>query len=293
MPSLEALVRAPIEVVGVVTNPDRPAGRGLEPRPPPVKVAALGANLDVVQPHKARDPDLEAWVRERDPDVGTVVAYGRILPGSLLEVPRLGFVNVHFSLLPQYRGAAPVQRAILDGLDRTGVSIMVLTEGMDEGPLLARAELAIGEDETAGELGDRLAELGAPLLVDALEGYESGSLVPREQDHDRASYSPKVSADEARVRWSNSAREIKDLVRGLNPAPGAWTTFRGKRVKLHRVRAVSGAALGPGEIDPSGERAGAGEGVVELVEVQLEGRRVMSGAELARGLRVTPGERFE
>jgi methionyl-tRNA formyltransferase len=195
VPSLEALVRAPVEVVGVVTNPDRPAGRGLEPRPPPVKVAALGANLDVVQPHKARDPALEAWVREREPDVGTVVAYGRILPGSLLEVPRLGFVNVHFSLLPQYRGAAPVQRAILDGLDRTGVSIMVLTEGMDEGPILARAELAIGENETGGELGDRLAELGAPLLVNALEDYESGTLVPREQDHDRASYAPKVSAD--------------------------------------------------------------------------------------------------
>ena len=293
MPSLEALVRGPIEVVGVVTNPDRPAGRGLEPRPPPVKVSALAANLDVVQPGKARDPDLEAWLREREPDVGTVVAYGRILPGSLLEVPRLGFVNVHFSLLPQYRGAAPVQRAILDGLDRTGVSIMVLTEGMDEGPILARSELAIGEDETAGELGDRLAQLGASLLVDALEGYGSGSLLPREQDHDRASYAPKVSADEARVRWSNRAREIKDLVRGLNPAPGAWTTFRGKRVKLHRVRAVSGTALAPGEIEPSGERAEAGEGAVELVEVQLEGRRVMSGAELARGLRVTPGERFE
>jgi methionyl-tRNA formyltransferase len=258
-----------------------------------VKVAGLGASLDVIQPEKARDPELEAWLRERRPDVATVVAYGKILPRPLLEVPRLGFVNVHFSLLPRYRGAAPVQRAILDGLDRTGVSIMLLTEGMDEGPILATAELPIGEDETAGELGERLAELGAALLVEALEGYESGALVPREQDHDRASYAPKVSAVEARVEWARSAREIKDLVRGLNPAPGAWTTFRGKRVKLHRVRAASGPAFDPGEIDPSGELAGAGEGVVELLEVQLEGKRPMSGAELARGLRVTPGERFE
>lgn len=286
-------MRSAVEVVGVVTNPDRPAGRGLEPRPPPVKVAALGANLDVVQPRSARDPALEVWVRERDPDVATVVAYGKILPGSLLEVPRLGFVNVHFSLLPQYRGAAPVQRALLDGLDRTGVSIIVLTEGMDEGPILTSAELAIGQEETAGELGDRLAKLGAALLFDALEGYGSGTLVAREQEHDRATYAPKMSADEARIEWTRSAREIKDLVRGLNPDPGAWTTFRGKRVKLHRVRAVSDAALAAGEIDPSGERAGAGEGAVELVEVQLEGKRVMSGAELARGLRVTPGERFE
>jgi methionyl-tRNA formyltransferase len=286
-------VRAEIEVVGVVTNPDRPAGRGMDPRPPPVKVAGLGASLDVIQPEKARDPELASWLRERRPDVATVVAYGKILPRPLLELPRLGFVNVHFSLLPRYRGAAPVQRAILDGLDRTGVSIMLLTEGMDEGPILATAELPIGEDETAGELGKRLAELGAALLVEALEGYESGALVPREQDHDRASYAPKVSAEEARVEWARSAREIKDLVRGLNPAPGAWTTFRDKRVKLHRVRAASGPALDPGEIDPSGELAGAGEGVVELLEVQLEGKRPMSGAELARGLRVTPGERFE
>jgi methionyl-tRNA formyltransferase len=286
-------VRADIEIVGVVTNPDRPAGRGLDPRPPPVKVAARGASLDVIQPEKARDPALEAWLRDRDPDVATVVAYGKILPRPLLEVPRLGFVNVHFSLLPQYRGAAPVQRAILDGLDRTGVSIMLLTEGMDEGPILATAELAIEEEETAGELGERLAELGAALLVEALEGYESGAMVPREQDHDRALYAPKVSPHEARVEWERSAREIKDLVRGLNPAPGAWTTFRGKRVNLHRVRAASGPALDPGEIDPSGERAGTGRGVVELLEVQLEGRRPMSGAELGRGLRVTPGERFE
>ncbi|MGH2818888.1 MAG: methionyl-tRNA formyltransferase [Actinomycetota bacterium] len=286
-------MRADIEIVGVVTNPDRPAGRGLDPRPPPVKVAAHGASLDVIQPKKARDPALEAWLRGRDPDVATVVAYGKILPRPLLEVPRLGFVNVHFSLLPQYRGATPVQRAIIDGLDRTGVSIMLLTEGMDEGPILATAELAIEEEETAGELGERLAELGAALLVEALEGYESGAMVPREQDHDRASYAPKVSPDEARVEWARSAREIKDLVRGLNPAPGAWTTIRGKRVNLHRVRAASGPALDPGEIDPSGERAGTGRGVVELLEVQLEGRRVMSGAELGRGLRVTPGERFE
>jgi methionyl-tRNA formyltransferase len=286
-------VRAEVEIVGVVTNPDRPAGRGLDPRPPPVKVAAREASLEVIQPEKARDPELEVWLRDRDPDVATVVAYGKILPRSLLEVPRLGFVNVHFSLLPQYRGAAPVQRAILDGLDRTGVSIMVLTEGMDEGPILATAELAIGEEETAGELGERLAELGAAVLVGALEGYESGAIVPREQDHEGASYAPKVSPDEARVEWARSAREIKNLVRGLNPTPKAWTTFRGKRVNLYRVRVSSGPALDPGEIDPSGELAGTGDGVVELVEVLLEGKRPMSGPDLARGLRVTPGERFE
>jgi methionyl-tRNA formyltransferase len=265
----------------------------MDPHPPPVKVAALSEGLDVLQPDRARDPQLEKWLRERRPDVATVVAYGKILPGPLLEVPRLGFVNVHFSLLPNYRGAAPVQRAIVDGLDRTGVSIILLTEGMDEGPILATREQAIGEEETARELGERLAELGAALLVEALEGYESGAIVPTEQDHESASYAPKISSDEARVDWTRSAREIQNLVRGLNPAPGAWTTFRTKRVKLHRVRATPGAALDPGEIEPSGELAGTGRGVVQLLEVQMEGKRRMSGAELARGLRVTPRERFK
>ncbi|HEY7875038.1 MAG TPA: methionyl-tRNA formyltransferase, partial [Actinomycetota bacterium] len=181
VPSLTALVASGADIPAVVTNPDRPAGRGMKLQPSPVKRAALVAGLDVLQPASAKDPDLAGALESTAPDVAVVVAYGKILPAALLEIPRKGFVNVHFSLLPAYRGAAPVQRALMDGLDRTGVSIMVLTEGMDEGPVLATEEIAVAPEETAGEVGERLAALGAEALVSALPGYLSGDLMPEPQ----------------------------------------------------------------------------------------------------------------
>ena len=285
----------------MVTQPDRPAGRGMELTAPPVKGCAAEAGLDVVQPERVRDPAFAAWLAERSPDVCIVVAYGKILPGELLGIPRLGFVNVHFSVLPEYRGAAPVQRAILDGRSETGVSIMVLTEGMDEGPVLAARTEKIREEDTAGSLGARLAEAGAGLLVKILPRYDSGDILPAEQDHARATYAPRITSEDARVDWKLPARRIRDLVRGLNPAPGAWTTFRGRRLKLHRVELVedSGTSLdlAPGHISVSlvgGDLvAGTGDVPLRIVEAQLAGKTRMTGADLARGLRSRPGEVLE
>lgn len=285
-----------MEVAGVVTNPDRPAGRGMELQPSPVKRAALEAGLEVQQPEKARDPELAKWLTDQEADVATVVAYGKILPGALLEVPRLGFVNVHFSLLPAYRGAAPVQRAVMDGARETGVSIMVLTEGMDEGPVLASEPVRIEPDETAGVLGARLAVLGAPLLVDALRAYIQGSLAPIPQDDARATYAAKITSEEARIDWTMDVVRIVNLVRGTNPFPGAWTQLRGERVKVHAVRpSPEGGDLSPGVIEVDGDvvRVGTGDIAAELVDVQMAGRKRMSAAELVRGLRLAPGEAME
>ena len=263
-------------------------------KPSPVKEVALEAGLEVFQPDKARDPAVADWLRERAPDVAVVVAYGKILPGSLLEVPRLGFVNVHFSLLPKYRGAAPVQRALIEGERETGVAIMVLTEGMDEGPVLATESIPIGEDDTAGEVGDRLADIGAGLLVTSLRGYHDGSLRPVEQDHDLATYAAKITPEDAKVDWALPSQQIRDLVRGCNPIPGAWTVLDGRRMKVHKVVPADAAGvLEPGEVLAAESLfAGTGDAPLELVDVQLEGRRRMPGAELVRGLRLAPGSRF-
>ncbi len=294
MPSLEAVVDSDIEVALVVTNPDRPAGRKLELQPPPVKRAATEVGIEVMQPAKARDPELHDRLRRLQPDVATVVAYGKILPPSLLEIPRLGFVNLHFSLLPAYRGAAPVQRALMEGVDETGVTIMLLTEGMDEGPILATRRTAVGDGESAGPLGARLARDGAELLVETLRRYGDGAIEPREQDHDQATYAPKITSDEARIDWSRPAAEIRNLVRGLNPAPGAWTTFRGTRLKVLEAREVSSDGGEPGRLAPgSGLVVETGAGALELLGVQPAGKRAMSGEDLARGLRPAAGEVME
>lgn len=281
-----------IDVAAVVTNPDRPAGRKLELRAPPVKDAAVEAGLEVLQPEKARDPEFQKRLRELDADVAAVVAYGKILPASVLEIPPLGFVNLHFSLLPAYRGAAPVQRAVMDGVRETGASVMVLTEGMDEGPVLGTSVVNVRDDDTAGTLGERLAKVGGPLLVESIQMYADGDLAPVEQDHEAATYAPKITSDEARIDWDKPAVDIRNLVRGLNPAPGAWTTLRGTRVKVLRANQSPGEGK-PGEIvDRSEMLVATGEGTLELAEVQPAGKRAMSGAELARGLRPASGESF-
>ena len=278
----------------VVTNPDRPAGRKLRLQPPPVKEVADEAGIEVFQPDKARSPELHERLKASEADVATVVAYGKILPGSLLAIPERGFVNLHFSLLPAYRGAAPVQRALMDGVTETGVTIMVLTEGMDEGPILAAAATEVGPDETGGTLGARLAESGAGLLVDTLRGYVAGRIAPREQDHDRATYAPKVASDDARIPWSDPVEKIRNLVRALNPDPGAWTTLRGARLKVLAARRRPVEALAPGEIALGRDLVvGTGDEALELTEVQPAGKRAMSGPELMRGLRLVPGEAFE
>jgi methionyl-tRNA formyltransferase len=297
------LLDSDIQVTGVVTNPDKPSGRGMKEHAPPVKELALEAGLDVYQPKSARAPEVQEWLEGQAPDVAPVVAYGKILPADLLAVPGLGFVNVHFSLLPLYRGAAPVQRAVMEGATETGISIMVLTAGMDEGPVLAMEKVPIGPDETAGELGERLAERGGPLLVEALKGYASGDLKPVEQDHERATYAAKITDEEAQIDWSRPAREIHDHVRGVSPQPGAWTTFRGERLKVHRTKVPGNddpaPALGrlePGEVRTWGKRGvpvvGTADGLLELAEVQMATKKRMDAADAFRGVRPEENERF-
>ena len=294
VPSLDAMVASDWTVEAVVTNPDRPAGRGYELKPSPVKERALELGLPVEQPEKARAPAFRDWLASIAPDIAVVVAYGKILPLELLEVPRLGFVNVHFSLLPAYRGAAPVQRAVMNGDEVSGVAIMVLTEGMDEGPVLSSTAVDVGPDETSGELGERLSGIGATALVDALDGYESGTLEPSEQDHEAATYASKITNEEAEIDWSTDARTIHNLVRGLNPAPGAWTTFREKRVKVYRTSITEGPGLASGAATlQSGKLiVGTGDGNLVLEEAQVAGKKRMGGSDLANGLRPAEGERF-
>jgi methionyl-tRNA formyltransferase len=294
VPSLRALVDSGVDVHAVVTNPDKPFGRKQELRPSPVKEAALEAGLEIVQPRSARDPEFHEWLEGASPDVAIVVAYGKILPQELLDVPPRGFVNVHFSLLPEYRGAAPVQRALMEGRTRTGVSLMVLTAGMDEGPLLAVEETEIGSDESAAVLGARLATIGAPLLVDVLPRYVAGELEPVPQDDALATYAPKITTDEARIDWSRPAEELDGFVRGLDPEPGAWTELQGSRLKVFRLRPAGGAELSPGEVRAGGSlTVGTGSQRVELLEVQAAGKRRMTGAELARGIHLPSGARCE
>lgn len=297
VPSLVALEATDgIDVVAVVTNPDRPAGRGYKLRASPIKERAIELGLDVLQPERVRNAAFSEWFRDARPDVAVVVAYGKILPAELLAVPSFGFVNMHFSLLPAYRGAAPVQHAVMDGARMTGASIMVLTEGMDEGPVLATTEVSIGPTETAGELGARLAEIGAGLLVETLPRYLEGSLQPVLQDDAAATYAPKISSEQARIEWSADAGQIVDKVRALNPSPGAWTTLRGERLKILSLARVDDvpSALAPGEVlvTDRGLYVGTGELALLLGHVQLAGKKPMAGSELARGMRFAEGERL-
>jgi methionyl-tRNA formyltransferase len=275
-----------------VTNPDRPAGRGLKLTPSPIKETATRLGLEVIQ-DKARSPELKARLEELAPDVAVVVAYGSILPVTLLDVSAKGFVNVHFSLLPSYRGAAPVQRAIMDGAEASGASIMILTEGMDEGPVLATSRLPIDDADTAGTYGAKLADIGADTLVTVLPLYLDGRARPIPQDDRHATYADKIGTEDAHIDWRRSATEIRNLVRALHPRPGAWTTMEGNRLKVWRVEKVDGPALAPGALSTrDGLVVGTGDGVLSLAELQPATKRPMTGAEFARGLRGLEGRRL-
>ena len=284
----------------MVTKADRPAGRGMRLAPRPTADRARELGLPLYQPERPRGEETRTWFRSQRADAAVVVAFGSILPKELIEIPPLGFVNLHFSLLPRYRGAAPVARALIDGVTETGVSTMVLTEGMDEGPLLARRSLPVEPDENMGSVGKRLAELGAGLLIESLGAYSEGELKPEPQDHSAATYAPKITDQEARIIWASERRSIRDLARALNPAPGAWTTLRATRLKVHGAQfpgpqgPLESSRLSPGELLADAELwVGTGDGALALTEVQLAGRRRMSGPELARGLRLEPGETLE
>ena len=300
VPTLEALASAPdIDLATAITNPPRPAGRGSRLRPTAVAEAGEGLGVPVLEADGVRSGPGRAVLDRLEPDALVVVAYGELLSPEVLDVPRLGTVNLHFSLLPRWRGAAPVQRAILEGDEVTGVSVMLLDEGLDTGPVLDRAEVPVGDDD-AGSLGQRLATLGAPMVVEAVRHLEAGTARPVAQDHAAATYAAKLTAEERAIDWHHPAASVARRVRAFAPAPGATTTFRGQPLKVLRaeIRPVGGWMTAPameGEIvlDPEGvpRVAAAGGQFLALLELAPAGRARMSVADWARGARLQPGER--
>lgn len=282
--SLAALVDAGIRPLAVLTQPDRPAGRGRKLTASPVKAYALEHELEVLQPKTLRDADAEAALAAFDADLLVVAAYGLILPQAVLDIPRRGCLNVHASILPRWRGAAPIQAAILNGDATTGISLMQMEAGLDTGPVFATGEIAIAADETAGELHDRLAALGGELLAGKIDDILAGRLEPVVQDEALATYAGKISRDDARIAWGRPAVEIDRQVRAFNPVPGAWTMIDDEAVKIWRTSVVADGRGDAGEIlsaGPDGVIVACGEGALSIESLQRPGKRRITGAEFA------------
>ncbi|WP_404382358.1 methionyl-tRNA formyltransferase [Knoellia locipacati] len=303
VPSLEALLDSRHEVVAVLTRPDARAGRGRTLHPSPVKAVALERGIEVLTPTSPRDPGFQARLREIAPDACPVVAYGALLPREVLDVPTHGWVNLHFSVLPAWRGAAPVQRAIMAGDETTGATTFVIEEGLDTGPVLGLMTETIRPDDTSGSLLDRLAKAGAGLLVATMDGLESGRLTAVSQPAEGVSHAAKLTTADGEIPWGTPAYAVSRHVRGCTPAPGAWTTLRGERLGVGPVTVApddvlagreGAATLAPGEIHAT-KRAvhvGTGSGVVTLGEVRPQGKKLMAAADWARGVRLDGGEAF-
>ena len=295
VPSLEALVASRHEVLAVLTRPDARSGRGRALVPSPVRVRAQELGLEVLTPARPSDPALRARLAELAPDACPIVAYGGLIPRDLLALPAAGWVNLHFSLLPAWRGAAPVQHAVMAGDEVTGATTFRVEQALDTGPTYGVMTETIRPTDTAGDLLQRLSTAGAGLLVATLDGVEAGDLEAVPQPGEGVSLAPKITVEDARVRWERPALAVDRQIRGCTPAPGAWTTFRGERLKLLPVTpAVEGPAAAPGEIVP-GRRTvhvGTATGPVELGTVQPHGRRPMAAADWARGVRIDAGEKF-
>ncbi len=292
VPTLERLVERGHQVLAAVTQPDRPKGRGQELAPPAVKEAALRLGVPVYQPERVKRPESVDYLRSLAPEAMVVVGYGQIIPQSIIDIPPLGILNVHASLLPKYRGAGPIQWAIVNGESTTGVTIMRIDAGLDTGSMLLKAETAIGVNETAVELGRRLSAMGADLLVEALDALAAGRIVPQAQDNAQATYAPMLKKEDGRIDWSRSAAEIHNRVRGMQPWPGAYSSFRGAALHVWRARPTeAGTGHPPGalvRIRPLVVACGAG--ALELIEVQMEGRKRMSAASFANGQRLVENE---
>jgi len=299
VPTLQALLASPRhDVVAVLTRPDRPAGRGRTVARSPVREVADTAGVEVLAPERLTEENFLARLRDLAPDCCPVVAYGALVPRVALDVPVHGWVNLHFSLLPAWRGAAPVPHAILAGDDVTGATTFLLEEGLDTGPVYGVLTTDIGLQDTAGDVLDRLATSGAGLMLATLDAIEDGTAVPLPQPTEGVSLAPKLTVDDARVDWSAPALRVSRLVRACTPAPGAWTTLRGRRLKLSPVTVASDASdvdLPPGAVDVARDRVlvGTGSTPVRLGEVRPEGRGAMSAADWARGLHLRSDERLE
>ena len=291
-PILEALLARADPVVGVVCRPDRPRGRGLAVAAPEVKRLATAHGLPVLQPERLRDPAFEHALGALAPDLIVVAAYGKILPRAVLSLPARGCINVHASLLPRHRGAAPIAWAILAGDAVTGVTIMAMNEEMDAGDVLLQREVAIAPDETTGTLTDRLAHLGARAIGEAIDGLRAGQVRPVPQPPNGVTFAPRVTREQGRIDWQPPAEEIERLVRAFAPAPSAFTTWDGKVLKVHRARLAHGTGGPPGRVlaaGPGGVVVAAGTGALALLELQLEGRRRLGVAEFLAGQRLSPG----
>jgi methionyl-tRNA formyltransferase len=301
VPCLDALCDV-ADVVRVISQPDRPAGRGQREQPPPVKVRALERGIPVAQPTKVKPPELHEELRALDADFALVVAYGRILPKGLLEAPRRGCVNVHASLLPRWRGAAPIQWAVTEGDAETGVCLMEMDEGLDTGPVFARAVTPIARDETSGDLSERLSHMGAALVRSELPRWLAGELPAREQPSEGITHARLLEKSDGLLDFRESAKRVHDRARGMQPWPGASAMLAepGRdpvRVKIHRTLRLEGDAGGaPGTIvrvSDSGIEVACGEGRVAIAELQLEGKKKLGAAEWVAGRRIDPGARFE
>ena len=295
VPTLEAVLAAGHEVALVVTQPDRPAGRAMEVQTPAVKRVALARGLPVVQPEKIKNNmGFRAQLEQIKPDAVLVVAYGRIIPEWMLALPRYGNINLHGSLLPKYRGAAPIQWAVAGGETHTGVTTMLLEAGLDTGPMLLAQVVPIGEEETAEDVFEGLAAVGAPLMVKTLAGLEDGSLRPVPQDHTQATLAPILRREDGLVDFSWTAKQIYDRWRGFQPWPGAYTALRGKKLILNRVRVAEDRDGPPGSVAVDAGQmlviCGGGSALL-LDEVQMEGKKRMPAAEFLRGYQVKTGER--
>ncbi len=305
VPTLKHLLAQPdLEIAGVITQPDRPRGRGQELSFSPVKEVAKAAHLPVHQPEKIRAPEAQELLKELSPDCVVIIAYGQIIPAGLLSIPRHGWINLHASLLPKYRGAAPINWVIVNGETRTGATTIRIDAGMDTGDMLLQREIEIGPAETAPELVLRLSELGAPLMAETLRRLAAGTIAPRPQNHVEASYAPMLKKEDGRIDWNRSAREIYNRMRGLAPWPGAYTAFRGQACHVlgEPVSKGVGADLPPrgtgvapgtlfGEKNELSVICGDAT-VLRVVAVKIEGRKQVSAIEFANGARLKAGERF-
>jgi len=296
VPSLRALIESPRhQVVAVLTRPDAPVGRGRRVVRSPVGRLADERGIEVLTPKRLREAQFLDHLAEIAPDCCAVVAYGALVPGQALDIPRHGWVNLHFSLLPAWRGAAPVQAAIRHGDEITGAVTFLLEEGLDTGPVYGSVTEPVRPRDTAGELLARLGESGARLLLSTMDGIEDGVLEPRPQPADGVSMAPKVTVDDARVDWSAPPFAVDRLIRSVTPEPGAWTEFRGERLKLAPVEPTDAEGLKPGELQAEKRQVlvGAAGTAVRLTAVQPQGRKQMAATDWARGVRLEPGERLQ
>jgi methionyl-tRNA formyltransferase len=297
VPALRQLIAQPdFQIAGVITQPDRPRGRGGEISVSPVKNVALEAGLPVYQPERIKEEAAQEYFRNVAPAVVVIIAYGQIVPARLIAMPRLGWINLHGSLLPKYRGAAPIHWAIANGETRTGLTTMQINAGLDTGPMLLKYETEIGPDETSPELYSRLAEAGAPLMVETLRGIASGALVPIPQDDSQKTFAPPLKKEDGRIDWSLDAPHIYNRMRGFQPWPGAFTAFREKTCHVWGKpgkEAPENAAPGTLLIESGEVQVAAGNGTsLQLESVQMEGRKKVTAREFANGARLVPGDKF-